>query len=321
MKYTVDSGLFDYNWFVLSADVINACLQLVLYGIYLVLFILAIYTLARRKSAGKKLLLGYTWTMAIFGTVQLVVCLVQLWTGARFVEVLVKQDITGDFTPQPQLANLAPLSASLNTAQQIIFAGNNLVTDSLLVFRCFVIWGSDWRPVVLPAVLMTCTFVIGCVNNLVGFGPATTACLPYIFAALTNLVLVALIGGRIWWIRQDARVVAGNELRKRYDTAIVMVLESGAVYFVLSLLLGIFQRGIAFVILQAMAIHTVNIVPTLIIVRVGLGQNIQDTGKTPTADEARNTPPQPRADFSVHRTRSPLLPVLYIKASEDTLTA
>ncbi|KAJ7738422.1 hypothetical protein B0H16DRAFT_98825 [Mycena metata] len=224
MKYTVGSGLFNHQWSVLSEDVISVCLELVLYGIYLVLFILAICTLARRKGAGKKLLLGYAWTMAAFGTVQLVIRLVDTVLIARCVEILVKQD---SFTSQPKLAKLALLSRSLETAQTVILAGNNFVTDSLLLYRCFMIWGSDWRPVVLPGVLIACTFVIGCVTSL-GFSglilvSVTLARLPYVFAALTNLVLVVLIGGRVWYIRQDARVVAGNELRNRYDTVIVMV--------------------------------------------------------------------------------------------------
>ncbi|KAJ7738416.1 hypothetical protein B0H16DRAFT_1694880 [Mycena metata] len=326
MNYTVSSRSFDYNWSILSLDVVNACVRAFLMnpvmitaegllrsnlcsmaeGVYVVLFILAVYTLARRQSAGKKLLLGYTWTMAVFGTVQLVLCLVQASINARFVEVLVKQDVAGNLTSEPELARLVLLDRSLNTAQQIIFAGNNLVTDSLLVYRCFVIWGSDWRPVIFPGVLMVCTFVTGCVNSVMLVVPASLVHLPYIFAALTNLVLVALIGGRIWWIRQDARVIARNEMWKRYGTVIAMILESGAVYCVVSVLLAILANdfsGIAFNILQSIARHTVNIVPTLIIVRVGLGQNIQDIGKTHPAEEARNTPPQPRPDFSAHRTR------------------
>ncbi|KAJ7704204.1 hypothetical protein B0H16DRAFT_718639 [Mycena metata] len=309
MKYTVDSGLFDHNWFVLSEDIIIACVQLVLYGVYIVLFILAVYTLARRKSAGKKLLLGYTWAMAVFETVQLVLGLVALWICARFVEGLVKQDVTGDFTSQPELVFL---SRWLNTAQTIIFAGNNLVTDSLLLYRCFVIWGSNWRPVVFPGVLIACTFIIGCIASVDSSGvivvPTTLFRLPYVFAALTNLVLVVLIGGRVWYTRQDARVVAGNELRKRYDTVIVMVLESGAMYFVVVVLLAIFASdpsGVTFDILESIAMHIVNNAPTLIIVRVGLEQNIQDTSKISPTNEARNTNPQPRADFSADQPRSP----------------
>ncbi|KAJ7711464.1 hypothetical protein B0H16DRAFT_1816754, partial [Mycena metata] len=290
--------------------------QLVLYGVYVVLFLLAIYTLASRKRAGKKLLLGYTWTMAVFGTVQLAVCLVQVGINARFVEVLVKQDVDGSLASHRELARPALLSRSLITAQQIIFAGNNLVTDTLLLYRCFVIWGSDWRPVVFPGVLMVCTF--GCVNNLVGAGSATLSRLPFIFVVLTNLVLVALIGGRIWWIRQDTRVVGGNGLRKRYDTVVAMVLESG-VYFAVSLLLAVFQSGIAFVILESIAIHGVNIAPTLIIVRVGLGQNIQDTGKTTPVDEARVSRRQPPAGLSEHQSGFPIPHVLDIQASKDTL--
>ncbi|KAJ7711477.1 hypothetical protein B0H16DRAFT_1480320 [Mycena metata] len=211
MEYTVDSDVFDYNWLALSTNVINAC-------------------------AGKKLLLGYAWTMAVLGIVQLVIRLVDTVLIARGVEILVKQD---SVTSQPKLAKLALLSRSLDTAQTVILAGNNLPPPGQL-------------------------------------------------------------------------------------TVIAMVLESGAAYFVVSVLLAIFDSdssGITFNVLESIAIHIVNIAATLIIVRVGLGQNIQDTGKTHPAEEARNTRLQPRAEFSAHQTRSPIPPVLDIKASEDSLTA
>ncbi|KAJ7711478.1 hypothetical protein B0H16DRAFT_598993 [Mycena metata] len=320
MNYTVNSSSFDSRWSAFSTNIIDVCL--VLYGIYLVLFILAIHTLARRKSGAKNLLLGYTWTMIIFGTVQLLFCLGRAIVTAHFVEVLVKEDVTGNFTSQPELVKLATVDHSpWITAQEIIFAGNNLVTDTLLLYRCFVICGSDWRPVVLPAVLMACTFVAGCVDNLVAV-PATIFRLPFIFAALTNLVLMAFIGGRIWYIRQDAQLVARDELRKQYDTVIAMILESGAVYFLVLVLLAIFasdSSGTAFNVLQSIAMHAVNIAPTLIIVRVGLGQNIQDTGKATPVNEAGNMCTQPREEFSVYRMGPPIPHMLDIKASDDDI--
>ncbi|KAJ7711470.1 hypothetical protein B0H16DRAFT_1628241 [Mycena metata] len=127
MNYTVNSSSFDSGWSALSTSVIDVCVQLVLYGIYLVLFILAIHTLTRRKSGGKKLLLGYTWTMIVFGTVQLVVCLVQAAINVRCVEVLVKQDVAGNLTSQPELARLALLDKALTIAQFMVFAVNKYV--------------------------------------------------------------------------------------------------------------------------------------------------------------------------------------------------
>ncbi|KAJ7019424.1 hypothetical protein C8F04DRAFT_1321909 [Mycena alexandri] len=310
MKYAVDSGLFDYNWFVLSTQIIAACVQLVLYGIYLVLFILAIYTLARRRAAGKNLMLGYTSVMAIFGTAQFVIFLIHTAVVARFVEVLVKQDVTSNSTPNAELAKLVSTKNSLFTAQQIIFAGNNMVTDTLLLYRCFVLWGSRRRLFVIPAILIACTFAVGCASALIVAVPSSV---PYVAAALTNLLLVGLIAGRIWWIRRDARVVAGNGLRKRYNTVIEMILESGVLYLVVAVLLAVFQDGIVFnSVLLSVGVHMINIVPTLIIVRVGLRHNIQDTGQTRATNH-------PLLELSAHRPLKSSIPrVLDMKPSEYT---
>lgn len=144
---------------------------------------------------------------------------------------------------------------------------------------------------------------------------------------------------------QSLRWCTSSHSSRLYYIIDINSLESGAAYFVVSVLLAIFDSdssGITFNVLESIAIHIVvsitlssicslqptqcfcflqNIAATLIIVRVGLGQNIQDTGKTHPAEEARNTRLQPRAEFSAHQTRSPIPPVLDIKASEDSLTA
>ncbi|KAJ7268484.1 hypothetical protein C8J57DRAFT_1325255, partial [Mycena rebaudengoi] len=59
-----------------------------------------------------------------------------------------------------------------------------------------------------------------------------------------------------------------------------MILESGAIYCVFTILLIItYPLGFSYAVLQAIATHGVNIVPTLIIVWVGLGQHTRPTLK------------------------------------------
>ncbi|KAJ7017885.1 Alpha/Beta hydrolase protein [Mycena alexandri] len=254
MKCVVASSTCSSSWPILITTILDTGVVLLLsapsIGMYLMLFIFAVYTLARRKTAAKKLMLGYTWVMGICGTAQLLLCLVQTVLVVSFAEVLVQRDSASSkiiSTPELLPANFAAVSSSLTTTQGVIFTLNNLVTDSLLVsplpprelpltelqlYRCFVIWGSRWLPVVLPGILVTCTF--RCVNAIIAVPSVALLRLPYIFAALTSFVLVALI-----------------------------------------------VHGIAFSVLRAIASHLINIAPTLIIVRVGLGHNIQDTIESP----------------------------------------
>ncbi|KAJ6464968.1 hypothetical protein C8R45DRAFT_1023572 [Mycena sanguinolenta] len=90
---------------------------------------------------------------------------------------------------------------------------------------------------------------------------------------------MCLTAGRIWYMSREARNAKLNALHKRYHTVIAMILESGALYCAVLLLevlalsldsqfyaVSIFQ-GICYGLVEQM----VNITPTLIFARVGLG--------------------------------------------------
>ncbi|KAJ7744080.1 hypothetical protein B0H16DRAFT_1560144 [Mycena metata] len=180
MNFTVATSVFEDNLTSLVWNIIKAGVELLFYGIYIVLFILAVYTLAGRKTRGKQVLLAYTWTMAILGTTQLILCLLGT---AETVRVLVQQG-TG--------SKSLSLRASLNNAQYLIFGFNNLLTDSLFLYRCFITWGCQWKAVVLPGSLVILTFAIGCIIIVVDPSDTTLIRIPFVVAAVTNLVLVTL---------------------------------------------------------------------------------------------------------------------------------
>ncbi|KAJ7744112.1 hypothetical protein B0H16DRAFT_1889704 [Mycena metata] len=130
---------------------------------------------------------------------------------------------------------------------------------------------------------MVSTFAVGCagVFSDVDFRAA------YGLGAFTNLVLTVLTAGRIWWIRRDAfRVLPDKSTVSRYNTVMAMVLESGALYLILAicavatyppgsglLVEGVSIHGIgsSYIALKGITTHAVNIIPTMIVVRVGLG--------------------------------------------------
>ncbi|KAJ7744100.1 hypothetical protein B0H16DRAFT_1560202 [Mycena metata] len=291
---------------LLVVNVTMAGAGLLGYGIHMVLFILATCLLTRRKTAGKKLLLVYTVAMALFGTTQLGLSVAQV---VFTVQLFVQGGTRG------QLA----AGSALNLAPSFIFFTNNLVSDSLLLYRCFLIWGSQWPPVVLPGILVIATCAAGyntTINSISHHAPLFDALAPNIFAAVTNLTLVAFTVGRIWWIRRDAmRVFHGAEVLNCYNTAIAMILESGALLLVPTILVIMPTPAVLRDILKGIAVHLINIAPTLIVVCVGLGHDIQDTvqslhGNTFTA--------HPQVSIPVPPLQPPLSrQVLHIKQSDN----
>jgi len=131
---------------------------------------------------------------------------------------------------------------------------------------------------------MVATIVVACISNvkidlLLG---GSDGRIPYIMAAITNMVLVGLTAGRIWWKRREARqIYATDTLKKQYNTAMIIILESGALYCIIAIVIASTRQptweGISSLVIQCASAQLMNIVPTLIIVRAGMGHNIQDT--------------------------------------------
>ncbi|KAJ7744103.1 hypothetical protein B0H16DRAFT_994150 [Mycena metata] len=291
--------LFASNWHNMVFIVTQACVQLLFYAIYLNFFVLGIWVLGRRKVAKREVLLVQMWVLTAFGTTQVVLCLVETATLLRIVEESVEQGSSLN------VLKLGSSSERLQTAQHFTFAVNTLAAHCLFVYRCYVVWGSQWKVAILPSLLAVGSFVSICAIPAPRLGtspPQAIQRVPYIVAAATNLILVALTAGRIWWIRSDAvYVCADSTVVNQYNTAIAMILESGVLHGIIATLLAItyplahiYPKGLSFWAIQALAMHFINIAPCLVIVRVGFGHDIQEAiersgGTKPIIHHARTS--------------------------------
>ncbi|KAF7340744.1 hypothetical protein MSAN_02102800 [Mycena sanguinolenta] len=223
MQYTLDPDL-DSAWSCLLKAFSETGVSLVLYGIYICLFLLSIYVLARRREAhGKQLLMAWSCVIAAGGTAQLAVTIAQAVEMAGLFANLLHGQV------------LNRHSTRLLTAQNALGAMNIFARDSLYLYRCYAIWEYRWKIVVLPGLCMLSIFVIGILGATTGLR-YTEPQIVYGLGAATNLILTALTGearaaGRLLWIRgTTSRYGVNNAFRARCNRAIGMVLESGAIY-------------------------------------------------------------------------------------------
>ncbi|KAJ6590485.1 hypothetical protein DFH09DRAFT_1139472, partial [Mycena vulgaris] len=252
--------------------------SLVLYALYVVLFIFTIYTLTHSGRARSRFLLVTTSVMFLLGTLEALDSVVQTGNIIR----LNKELIQGS----PEFPRLSRLFSRVDLLGGIRLAVNNFVTDLVFVYRCYVIWGSKKTVLILPGISIFATVVVGCISVVgldVDSEPYIDARIPISIGTGTNVILVCLTAGRIWYIRHEAHIVNGNTFRKRYDTAVAMILESGGIYCLLGILEIIvrsfmsakdpsdYQVLIIGGVIGGMVSQGVNIVPTLILVRVGMG--------------------------------------------------
>ncbi|KAK7028508.1 hypothetical protein R3P38DRAFT_2936846 [Favolaschia claudopus] len=284
MEYVVNPAQFELYWQVELREISGTCVQVFFYALYLGLFGRATYTLRNRATEGRTFILR--------------IC--TLVSANHLLQSLVTLPVS--------LPERMKIYQALSVAQDVTLLANEFVYNSF-GYRCYVIWGYRKKVLILPGALMLSTLITGTMASSWANRPHITfaGLLPYILALLTNVVLVILTAGRIWWKRREAiHVGAEGLLRKRYDAVIAMIVESGAVYCVCVVLLSItggigggqFRREAGYLasthggltattqrrskmmwytVEQSAAAHLANIIPTLIIVRSGVGNNVADT--------------------------------------------
>ncbi|KAJ7734964.1 hypothetical protein B0H14DRAFT_2995237 [Mycena olivaceomarginata] len=263
MSY-IDSPTFDYDWDLLMNDISSTGVSVLLYGIYINLFLLALYTLSRRRqSSGVKLLITATCVMAVLATAQVAVSVAESALHARGLQRAIH--LQSSPAKPSQVYNI------LSVLGNFLFVLNNFVTDSFFLYRCYVIWGHHTKIIILPVLFMTSTLVAGIlaimpeshVDIRIGYG----------LCAATNLLLTAFIAGRILWVRHlSSHVGLDNTLRSRYNVVLKLILESGAIYSVTAILLIITPTLEPWVynVVVCIAHQLLNIIPTFTLVYIGL---------------------------------------------------
>ncbi|KAF9042937.1 hypothetical protein BJ165DRAFT_1348774, partial [Panaeolus papilionaceus] len=158
-----------------------------------------------------------------------------------------------------------------------LFVTNNMIADSLLLYRCYVVW--TWRKSIIvgPGILLIGATAVGYT-----FEGSSTSLFGKTWIYLTlivilNVLLTGLTAGRIWYLAHKAHAILRPGLIRRYNATIAILIESGVIYSAYILLnIGFNQNKVANVILDAGFVQIVGIMPTLIIVQVGVGRAVHD---------------------------------------------
>ncbi|KAF7333321.1 hypothetical protein MVEN_02347100 [Mycena venus] len=276
MFYLIDTETLDSSLNLMISFYSELAVVLLLYGIYLSLFLLSIYNFSRRqKEPGRKILTVFSCMMAVLGTIQVAIIVTAAAVEAHFVQqagyMSGLNEPTSHFT--------------VTGVENLIFTINSLVASSLFLYRCYVVWEFRWKAIIFPTVIMTCTYVVAILSAAQVTNPVVDPRIVYVLGGVTNITLTAFTAGRILWV-QRAAVHAGldNTVRRRYNTAIRILLESGAIYCIAAILLTIThslcEDDLLFhYMVIGIAGQLENIIPTFTLVYVGL-KNTADNDRT-----------------------------------------
>ncbi|KAF8140851.1 hypothetical protein K438DRAFT_1785314 [Mycena galopus ATCC 62051] len=234
-------------------------------GIYLVLFCICVYILVHRpRNLANTILLITAIVLFSLATVQAVINLV---LGAA--------DIDNIQVPYYQLVD----------ATSVVYSVNNFVADGLVIYRCYAVWNNNVWVTIMPILMLIAVTVLG----IDGSFDVELSAYPFLALTLATNVLVTILtgkdrsiraSGRIWWIYRYSRTYLKETERRRYASAMEILIESGMLYSatVLTYMIVISIPSVAILgepIFQ-MLIQIMGIAPTLIIVRAGLGVKDQE---------------------------------------------
>ncbi|KAF9059845.1 hypothetical protein BDP27DRAFT_1340523 [Rhodocollybia butyracea] len=289
-------GLSEFLQSENQPDFIMLICVLVFYGIYTMLVALYIYLQIQQR--GRK---HYC---------QLAVLLLYMLATAQIVVTILdyNQETLINFTlflsnfsafSEPVAAHF-DTSANLEIVEAAIYVIANFVADSLLIYRCYIVWGARKYITAGPSLLSFANtalalstialqhqaipqyfelFADGVESASVDAANAITIA----FLAVnifTNVVVTGLIAGRIFWIyqtNQQSLGAAGRDDKslKTLNMIVAMILESGLLYPV-ALGIGLWVDVGTFVdTVEPILTVAVGMTPTLIMVRTDLDISVR----------------------------------------------
>ncbi|KAJ7722705.1 hypothetical protein B0H16DRAFT_1599973 [Mycena metata] len=246
-----------------------------LYGVYFVLYILSAYLLIQRSS-GAHASPVYRSTIFVSGlflfvavTGNFVLTVVRAFLG--FIVVENGTVAAAFFDDNSQITT---------TIQNVCAALAILISDSVIIYRLWIVWSRNKYIIILPILTLfglMVTLVLSVqttthVNNIAedkGLTPGL------VFTLVTNLYCTGLISWKIWNITTNASTASGNNLR---HFLIVLVESAGisttwATFYIVTHQTNSDLQFVALIPLPAVA----GIANALIQARIGMGKTVERT--------------------------------------------
>ncbi|KAJ3988526.1 hypothetical protein F5890DRAFT_1491209 [Lentinula detonsa] len=281
-----------------ESKLVSIFIQTLLYGAYTVVFVLTIWILVWRRPAGQginKLMLWISIVMFILATMHICVNYTRI-----FMAFITYRNAEGG--PAAFFNILSNFTQIFGSA---IYVTQTLVGDSVVLVRCYIVWGRQWYIVAFPMLLLLGSTAsgIGILYSFAHIGDTQIFALElqnwivsfFSLTLSTNFICTALVAYRIWYVNRSIMKFT----HRSWNPVMLLVIESGAIYSATLLSLLILykaQSWFQYVLLDAIS-PIVGLVFSMIIVRIGLGL-IAPTGET--RNSLRTFPSTTRASGTRH---------------------
>ncbi|KAI0310796.1 hypothetical protein OF83DRAFT_1178188 [Amylostereum chailletii] len=200
------------------------------------------------------------------------------------------------------LPYFADIGLPLNRAKDLLYINSMIIADTVVVWRCYIVWAKNKLVLALPVLLIFGTITAGYGAILQYFlsnpNPEVAASFGEAMFAVsltTNAFVTLLTVGRIWqvpsppltvWIAHSISADLAAPFQSTYRTVLLLLIESGLFISVTKLIeFVLYQKapgdGLtgfnALYIIFEIIPHINGIMPTLIIIVVNAGKTMTDT--------------------------------------------
>jgi len=186
-----------------------------------------------RRSPNYKLHLGCIITLFVLSTIHITIA--YAWASITDTADFAIYEVFTLQNPLPVL--YAPGDPSvvrrLGFLIKLRWVLANTLADGFLIYRCYVIWGSNWRAVAFPLLSYACTIIGGFLSLLPLSGSSERAALVLAYGTtfFTNVMASLLAAGRIWWMSRRISILLGKRrAQSKYMDLTAIILESGLIY-------------------------------------------------------------------------------------------
>ncbi|KDQ12698.1 hypothetical protein BOTBODRAFT_407897 [Botryobasidium botryosum FD-172 SS1] len=224
-----------------EAALIGAWMGAMFYGIYIPLFFTFLWISFARKHVRRP-----NWILIISAILLFLM-------GTAYVAVGLRRMIEGFIISKNSSHFFNDLTLWAATASDSIYGAINLVGDSIVIYRCYVVWESNIPIIILPVIMLIASIATGCYavaglhyiprgSEAITFTARISnyARANFILSLALNVLCTALVAYRIW---ASARRVSALGARHTdvYYGALAVVVESAGLYTVsLAIYIGLY---------------------------------------------------------------------------------
>ncbi|KAG9316966.1 hypothetical protein JVU11DRAFT_1146 [Chiua virens] len=210
-----------------NAVYVGINLEGILYGVELVLYFMTMHRLLAHEGQRTTSDVFY----AVFSSVMLLNVTIWISTQASFGQHMWL--LNADFPGGPNAywaAHISDWTMELGTTAMVVL---QLMTDGLMIYRCWMVWNS-YRIIIVPSIVWIVTLVLGIaviwVNSTKGgieFQTfASQICMAYYGVATPlTVILTSMICYRMLWFGRQLEAHLGHEYASPYFAIVSLVVE------------------------------------------------------------------------------------------------